>query len=338
MLTAQITETSGQPHGFEGIIAPVDKDLEALTVFLDEQLQAFEPEVRDLVDYCLRYQGKRIRPVLVLFSGSPVTERDRQALIQAAAVVELVHLATLVHDDILDDATLRHSSDTVSARWGTSAAVLLGDAVFSHALKLAADFPTVEVCRAVSLATRRVCAGEIRQTFERGNAQIKLEDYFRMIELKTAELFKVSCFLGAHLSGSNHEQVAATSEFGRQLGTAYQIYDDLADILGDEKKIGKTLGTDLASGKFTLPTLLLAQNGSLKAEELINIGNNGDFDYGHFLNMLRGEGIVAEVQSIFAQHLKAAEDALNKVKSDFPSRDNLLKLSGFVKKQMTRYA
>lgn len=337
MLTAQTTDTSSLPSGFEGIISPVEGELEALTLFLDKQIRMFEPEVRDMVAYCLRYQGKRIRPVLVFFSGWPTTASNRTSLVQAAAVVELVHLATLVHDDILDEASLRHNSDTVSNRWGASAAVLLGDAVFSHALKLASDFPTVDVCRAVSLATRRVCAGEIQQTFERGNAALSMADYFRVIELKTAELFKVSCFLGAFLSESDKETISAASEFGKQLGIAYQIYDDLADILGDEKKIGKTLGTDLASGKFTLPTLLLARKGSLSAAELVKIGQNGHFSYEKLRERLIMDGIIGEVHEIFNRHLLAAEAALAGASACYAARSHLLQLSGFVRTQMARY-
>jgi octaprenyl-diphosphate synthase len=136
---------------------------------------------------------------------------------------------------------------------------LLGDALFAHALHLATQFPTTEICAAVSESTRRVCAGEIVQTLRRGSTNISRADYQRIIDLKTAELFRVSCFLGARLRGSPPSFVEAASEFGRHLGIAYQIYDDLADFFGDENRIGKTLGTDLASGKLTLPLLVLSE-------------------------------------------------------------------------------
>ncbi|WOO41100.1 polyprenyl synthetase family protein [Rubellicoccus peritrichatus] len=327
-----------KPTGFDDIIAPVEASLHALTAFLDNQSNEFETEVREMVAYCLKNQGKRIRPVLVFFSGWPITTENQDLLVRASAVVELVHLATLVHDDILDDATIRHNSDTASARWGNAAAVLLGDALFSQALKLASDFPTVEVCRAVSLATRRVCAGEIRQTFERGNANFALDEYFRVIELKTAELFKVSCFLGAHLNGYSETAVNAAAEFGRRLGIAYQIYDDLADILGDEKKIGKTLGTDLASGKYTLPTLLLLQDGHISSKELLEIKQSGKFDHEHFLGQLRDSGIIERVHEIFLKEIDAAEAAIISVQDEFQAGEYLLRLSEFVRLQMARYS
>jgi len=168
-----------------------------------------------------------------------------------------VHLATLVHDDIMDGADVRRNRQTATREFGATAAVLLGDALFAHALNLATQFPTTEICAAVSESTRRVCAGEIVQTLRRGSTNITRADYQRIIDLKTAELFRVSCWLGAKLGGYTPDYVAAVTRFGRHLGIAYQIYDDLADFFGEEKRIGKTLGTDFASGKLTLPLLFL---------------------------------------------------------------------------------
>ena len=212
-----------------------------------------------MADYCIDTSGKRIRPALVFISGWRGPDKISPDLVRVAAVVELVHLATLVHDDIMDDAEVRRSRRTAAREYGATAAVLLGDALFAHALNLATQFPTTEVCSAVSESTRRVCAGEIMQTLRRGSTNITRADYQRIIDLKTAELFRVSCFLGARLAGFAPGYVEAVSRFGRHLGIAYQIYDDLADFFGEEKRIGKTLGTDLASGKLTLPLLQLME-------------------------------------------------------------------------------
>lgn len=249
--------------------------MEALNVFLRGQLAAFEPEIRDMADYCIDTSGKRIRPALVFLSGWQGEAVPPPAdLVRVAAVVELVHLATLVHDDIMDEADLRRSRRTASKQFGPEAAVLLGDALFAHALHLASQFPTTEICHAVSDSTRKVCAGEIVQTLRRGTTNITREDYFRVIDLKTAELFRVSCFLGSRLGGFPREFVDAASAFGRHLGVAYQIYDDLADFFGQEKRIGKTLGTDLQSGKVTLPLLALmdrlaADDRALLVDEIL---------------------------------------------------------------------
>jgi octaprenyl-diphosphate synthase len=225
-----------------------------------------------MADYCIDTSGKRIRPALVFLSGWSGPGIVTPDLVRVAAVVELVHLATLVHDDIMDEADVRRSRRTASRAYGPTAAVLLGAALFAHALHLATQFPTTEICAAVSDSTRKVCAGEIVQTLRRGSTNITRADYQRIVDLKTAELFRVSCFLGARLAGSAPEYVEAASRFGRHLGIAYQIYDDLVDFFGDEARIGKTLGTDLASGKLTLPLLALmdrlpaAERAELTAE------------------------------------------------------------------------
>jgi len=247
------------PRDFATVFARLKPQMAALDVFLRGQLAAFEPEIREMADYCIDTSGKRIRPALVFLSGWSGQEAPSPDLVRVAAVVELVHLATLVHDDIMDEADLRRSRRTASRQYGPEAAVLLGDALFAHALHLAAQFPTPEICHAVSDSTRKVCAGEIVQTLRRGTTDISRADYFRVIDLKTAELFRISCFLGGKLGGYSPEFVDAASRFGRHLGIAYQIYDDLADFFGQEKRIGKTLGTDLQSGKVTLPLLALME-------------------------------------------------------------------------------
>jgi octaprenyl-diphosphate synthase len=246
-------------HAFAGIFALLTPHLAELDGCLRSQIESFEPEIRAMADYCVDVAGKRIRPALVFLSGWQGEGKVSPDLVRVAAVVELVHLATLVHDDIMDEAELRRNRRTAVRAYGPSAAVLLGDALFAHALNLATRFPTTEVCAEVSAATRRVCAGEIMQTLRRGTTNVTLADYHRIIDLKTAELFRVSCFLGARLGGFAPGYVEAVSHFGRHLGIAYQIYDDLADYFGEEKRIGKTLGTDLASGKLTLPLLALLE-------------------------------------------------------------------------------
>ncbi|HRI81279.1 MAG TPA: polyprenyl synthetase family protein [Opitutaceae bacterium] len=244
-------------HAFGQVFVRLQPHLASLDIFLRDQVARFEPEIRSMADYCIDTSGKRIRPALVFLSGWRGDEAPSPDLVKAAAVVELVHLATLVHDDIMDEAELRRKRRTAAREFGATAAVLLGDALFSHALHLAAQFPTTEVCLHVAESTRRVCAGEIVQTLRRGSTDISREDYWRIIDLKTAELFRVSCFLGSRLAGSPAAYVEAVTSFGRHLGIAYQVYDDLADFFGDEQRIGKTLGTDLSSGKITLPLQIL---------------------------------------------------------------------------------
>jgi octaprenyl-diphosphate synthase len=314
----------------------VQPHLDALGRFLDEQEDAFEPQLRELVRYTFANQGKRIRPTLVFFAGWTGEGRILPEHVRAAAVVELVHLATLVHDDVLDEATLRHRRPTVGRKFGAPVAVLLGDALFSQALKLAADFPTVDVCRAVALSTRRVCAGEIHQTLERGNPRFSLDEYFEVISLKTGELFAVSCLLGARLAGHPEAYAQAARRFGLQLGIAYQIYDDVADFCGDEGKIGKTLGTDLASGKFTLPLLGLlerrpeAEAAALRREVLAETASVKDL-----AARMKRLGVFTAARERFEAELRAGEDALAGWSQMAPT-PRLLELAQFVRAQLAR--
>jgi octaprenyl-diphosphate synthase len=253
------TSATAAPVKLPDVFRRVAPQMGALDRFMQDQVANFEPEIRAMAAYCLESSGKRLRPTLVFISGWRGEGVVDDALVRAAGVIEMVHLATLVHDDIMDRADLRRNRGTAAREFGPDAAVLLGDALFSQALHVASQFPTTEVCRLVSESTRKVCSGEIMQTLHRRELTVSRADYWRVIDLKTAELFRVSCLLGAKLAGFGADFERAANDFGRHLGIAYQIYDDLVDFLGEEKSIGKTLGTDLASGKLTLPLMLLLE-------------------------------------------------------------------------------
>ncbi len=313
MSASAVAQPPVTARDFAGVFSRVAPHMAALDAFLREQLAAFEPEIRDMADYCIDTSGKRIRPALVFFSGWQGADRaPSPELVQVAAVVELVHLATLVHDDIMDGADVRRARPTASRQYGSAAAVLLGDALFAHALHLAALFPTPEVCRAVSESTRRVCAGEIMQTLRRRSVSVTRADYERVIDLKTAELFRVSCALGARLGGYPAAFVEDAARFGRHLGIAYQIYDDLADFFGREQRIGKTLGTDLASGKLTLPLFILrdrlppAERAALEAELLGQAEPRLELRLAQMREFAVFEAVVAEIE----RELAPAEAAL----------------------------
>jgi octaprenyl-diphosphate synthase len=260
---AQIPSENGAGRDIATLLALNAGSLAALELLLQEQVGSFEPEVRDLAAYCLGTSGKRLRPLLVFLSGWEGEGKVNPDLVKAAAVIEMVHIATLVHDDIMDGAAIRRGRATVSERDGPSVAVLLGDALLAQAVVLSTQFNDVFVCRRVAEATRRVCSGEIIQTLASSGGSPDRSRYERVIDLKTAELFSVSCELGSALSGADAERVRANATFGRHLGVAYQVYDDLADFAGDPSVIGKTLGTDWKSGKLTLPVFELLDRVSV---------------------------------------------------------------------------
>ncbi len=241
------------------IAEPVEPFLLAVAGRLQDQVTAFDPEIATYARYAISNQGKQIRPVLVGLSAS-AAGRLEDAHITAAVIIEMVHLATLVHDDIVDEANLRRGRPTLASNWGNEISVLLGDCLFAHALVLAAGFPTTEVCRAVASATNTVCSGEILQTQRRQNFQFSQAEYFKILGMKTGELFALACDMGAFLSGAPGPTRTALREYGMALGTAYQIYDDCVDLFGTEAEVGKSLGTDLITGKLTLPVIFLLES------------------------------------------------------------------------------
>jgi octaprenyl-diphosphate synthase len=325
----------GSKRTFGGVFSVLTSHLTALDGFLRGQLDAFEPEIRSLVDYCIDTSGKRIRPALVFLSGWRGPAAISPDLVRLAAVVEMVHLATLVHDDIMDGAEIRRNRQTAANTYGPTASVLLGDALFAHALHLATQFPTTEVCAAVSESTRRVCSGEIVQTLRRGSTDITLLEYRRIIDLKTAELFRVSCLLGAKLAGYPSAYVEAAARFGRHLGIAYQIFDDLADYFADEKNVGKTLGTDLASGKLTLPLLHLMDRLSPAEREKVTdeILRKREPQLALRVAQMNELGVFASVAAEVEQEIVAGEQALAPW-SDEPPTSLLLSLGEVLRNQV----
>lgn len=237
------------------IIDPVEPFLDAVNQRLARQVDAFDPAIAPYADYALNGNGKHLRPALVALTAEALGKANDDH-VTVAVVIEMVHLATLVHDDVMDEAEIRRGRLTLAANWGNETAVLFGDCLFAQALTLAASFPTPEVCRAVATATNTVCSGEILQTQRRGDFQFTREQYFKVLEMKTAELFALSCDLSALLSGAGENGRKTMRDFGLAFGTAYQVYDDCVDLFGSETSAGKSLGTDLAKGKLTLPVLL----------------------------------------------------------------------------------
>jgi octaprenyl-diphosphate synthase len=238
--------------------------------YLADTLSSLDQPVRELAHKVVLGGGKRIRPLLVFRCGSG--SRDvTDDLLKVSAILELVHVATLVHDDVLDNANFRRSKSTIHTQIGEHNAILLGDALFSFALELATEFPTTNICKLVSKATRLTCSGEIMQTFARGNLNIPLTDYFSFIQDKTGELFKASCQAGAYLAGHTEHVIDLVGSFGLSLGLNYQIFDDLIDSFGESKIAGKCLGTDLDTGKVTLPLILLLQK--LTSEQILDVQN-----------------------------------------------------------------
>ena len=225
------------------------------------QAAAFDPAIEGYVTYAIGGRGKRLRPLVALLAAGATGEIN-SGHVDLAVIVELIHIATLVHDDIMDEAERRRAQPTVNARWGNSLSVLLGDCLFAHALNLSANYDEPEISRAIARTASEVCSGEMIQTQRRFDLKLRVEEYLRIVEMKTGSLFAVGAELAATLSGADKGKIDMLRQFGMRVGTAYQIYDDCLDIAGTESATGKTLGTDLRKGKFTLPVLNFLQGAT----------------------------------------------------------------------------
>lgn len=238
----------------EELYRPIARDLAQTERILRAELRSPVEFIAELTERVRLYEGKRIRPALLLLTAracGKVTP-DHHTL---AAVVEMIHAATLVHDDVLDEADVRRHISTVNAEWGSEASVLLGDYLFTHAFHLAASLESTLACRMIGRSTNRVCEGELNQVARQGCFELSEEEYYSIIDGKTAELIACCCGLGAHFAGADRDTVAAMSGYGRDLGIAFQIADDLLDLLSESSTTGKTSGCDLAKQKPTLPLI-----------------------------------------------------------------------------------
>lgn len=241
--------------------------LERVTRRFDEQLASDLPPVNQLCSHVERYRGKMLRPTLVLLCGLAARHVPEQANssqldlairedhILAAAVCEMVHMATLVHDDVLDDADVRRRGETVNRLRGNETAVILGDYLIASAFHLCSkiEHGGNRSALAVGRASMVLCAGELLQLHHRDNYSLDEETYFEIVDRKTAELIATACDLGAFHAGADELACGCLREFGRKLGIAFQIQDDLLDLMGTQEVVGKSVGKDIEKGKLTLP-------------------------------------------------------------------------------------
>lgn len=232
----------------------VQPQLDAVERLFHQELRSELPCVNALVRHVSRFRGKMLRPLLVLLSGRACGELT-DAHVVVATVVEMVHMATLVHDDVLDEAELRRKGATINHLRGNEAAVLLGDYLISHSFHLCSSLDSQFASRLIGRTTNQVCEGELLQIDNRNNLDLDEQTYLRIITLKTATLCAACCALGARLAGAGEEDVRRLETYGLSLGVAFQIQDDILDVIGDADTVGKTLGIDIEKGKLTLPMI-----------------------------------------------------------------------------------
>ena len=244
----------------------------------DEHLASDLLPVERLCAHIERYRGKMLRPSLVMLTGLACGDAEiSEDHVTVAAVCEMVHMATLVHDDILDEAENRRRGRTVNHLYGNEAAVILGDYLIAGAYHLCTTIDSLQAARLIGEVSMTLCGGELLQLHFRDDYSLDEPTYFAILERKTASLIGISCRLGAMLAGADEAAQAALETFGRRLGVAFQIQDDLIDLLGAESVVGKSVGKDLEKGKLTLPVLL-------------HLGGLGSRERGEFLERLSAAG------------------------------------------------
>ena len=309
-LVKKFTKPSADAAAFTQALELINPHLYSVEERIRAQARTFDPAVEGYVSYVCDKGGKRLRPALALLAGG-ATGKISSSHVDLAVIVELIHIATLVHDDIMDGAELRRDQPTANAKWGNSISVLLGDCLFAHALRLATGFENTDVCRRIADAAAEVCSGEIIQTQRRYDLKLSTADYYRIIEMKTAALFSVACELSAFISGAGPVVISALKTFGSKIGTAYQIYDDCLDLAGTEEETGKTLGTDIQKGKFTLPILLMLQSQGTDATALRTMLLQEDnVDERQLTEMLPRAGSIAAAAQVSRRMLSEARASL----------------------------
>jgi octaprenyl-diphosphate synthase len=262
------------------IVAPIAAGMAETDRVLSEVLFVDDTEsVTKLMAHVSQLSGKRLRPALVHLCGGLVGGASPE-LATIGAIMEALHMATLLHDDVLDEATVRRQMPTLNDMVGNQVPVLLGDLLYARAFDLSLSLPTTRAAHEISTMTQKLCRGEIEQSFFRFDGNPDEERYFRVIRGKTASMFHTSCLLGVTYGGGSEEQALCMAEYGIGLGLAFQIIDDCLDVVGEEELAGKSLGTDLETGKVTLPIIRLASRldaaGLEQLAQLVNGDSGGD--------------------------------------------------------------
>ena len=266
--------TTGAPHG----LSIVEQDMLQVDKVIARRLDSGVPLVGSVSQYIISAGGKRLRPALLLLCCGALGFKG-ELRFNMAAVVEFIHTATLLHDDVVDDSALRRGSPTANAKFGNPASVLVGDFLYSRAFQMMVESQSMRIMAILADATNIIAEGEVMQLMNMHNAGLDESGYLQVIRSKTAKLFEASARVGAILSGANSAMEETCAEYGQALGTAFQVIDDVLDYTGDAAIMGKNLGDDLREGKATLPLIAAMQRGTEQErqtiQEAIETGNVG---------------------------------------------------------------
>lgn len=250
------------------IVETIAADMDAVNTVIRQKLHSDVILINQIAEYIISAGGKRIRPVLILLVAKAHAYRGT-AHHELAAVVEFIHTATLLHDDVVDESSMRRGRQTANALFGNAASVLVGDFLHSRSFQLMVALDNMRVMQILSDATNVIAEGEVLQLLNMHDPDVTQESYLTVIRSKTAKLFEASAQLGALIAGASEADIEAAAEYGRSLGTAFQLIDDVLDYAGDAAEIGKNVGDDLREGKPTLPLIYLMENGTPDQRALV---------------------------------------------------------------------
>jgi len=314
----------------ESIRSLVHSDLEATDKFICTELLSDIPLINELVEYILNCGGKRIRPLLVLLTARAFGHQDQQH-IDLAAAIELIHTATLLHDDVVDSSTLRRGNKTANNIWGNEASVLVGDFLYSRAFQLIVKLKNLQILEIFSGATNLIAEGEILQLINCHDPDTTEQSYYDVIRRKTAKLFEVAAQTGAALNQHTAAQMTAMQHYGVHLGTAYQLIDDALDYSSSAAEMGKNMGDDLAEGKPTLPLIHALRQGTpaevTLLKEAIKTGNTENLD--SILTIIESTGAIEYTANAAKQQIQQAISGLTHI-PDSPYRKAMRDLAEFV--------
>lgn len=307
----------------------ISADMKAVNEVIRIRLHSDVPLVNQIAEYIINAGGKRIRPQLVLLIANAHCYQGSHHH-ELAAVVEFIHTATLLHDDVVDESSLRRGRQTANALFGNAASVLVGDFLYSRAFQMMVAVDNIRVMQILADATNVIAEGEVLQLLNMHDPDVTEERYLQVIRSKTAKLFEAAAQLGALIAGASDVDIEAAAEYGRSLGTAFQLIDDVLDYSGNAAEIGKNVGDDLREGKATLPLIFLMQNGTPEQRELVRACiENGDEQ--HFDDILAAITTSGALDYTRREAEKSAQRASAAIASlaDSPFKDSLLKLATF---------
>ena len=304
-------------------------DMQAVDSVIRERLHSEVALIRQVAEYIIGGGGKRLRPALVLLSAGALGYRGT-AHHMLAAVVEFIHTATLLHDDVVDESALRRGRPTANTLFGNAASVLVGDFVYSRAFQMMVNIDDLRVLRVLADATNVIAEGEVLQLMNCRNVDIDEASYLQVIRYKTAKLFEAAGRLGAILANASADTEAALAAYGSHLGTAFQLIDDVLDYSGDAGVIGKNVGDDLAEGKVTLPLIRVLRQGTAAEAELVRhaVTSGGLGDLTGVLAAIRRIGALDYTRAQAQAEAQAAQAALSAIPAT-QYRDSLLQLAEF---------